>query len=247
MIDWRSLNHAYGSAADVPDLIERWAEAGENDEALNELWSRLCHQSTVHSASFAAIPVLIKIGAGRGGEKARDAVNLVGSILASRNVRGERRIESDSFRDFVNLSERCLTHDVDDTEFIYLMQALAAARASPPWDRLLSGLIDEELEGKCEGCESNLLFALGSEGYFAAADDYVRKLDVRRWPITPAEAGRLPEKQAWLEQVPLAHGHAEVARKVCYLFGDTRCPVCDARVNVAAAIDALLGSSANAR
>lgn len=239
MTDWDALNHAYGSASDVPGLIERWCEAQDDKQPLDELWSRLCHQGTVYSASFATVPLLLEVGAKLGSEKCRDAVILVGSILASKDVRGGRRLGSETFRDLAQLTESCLSHDIDDNEFVYLMQALAVARETPPWDLQLSRLVDEELEGQCDGCQRSLLFAIGSEGYFAAAEDYVRRPDVRRSPITPVEPGQLPAAHNWLEQVPLAYGRTEVAQKIRYVFGDTQCPACNARLNVALAIEAL--------
>jgi hypothetical protein len=60
-IDWSGLRDAYGDAAAVPRLLERlWSlEAADREDAIDELWSRLCHQETVYSASAAAIPSLV--------------------------------------------------------------------------------------------------------------------------------------------------------------------------------------------
>jgi hypothetical protein len=60
-IDWSGLRDAYGDAAGVPDLLERlWSpDATDREPAIDELWSRLCHQETVYSASAAAIPSLV--------------------------------------------------------------------------------------------------------------------------------------------------------------------------------------------
>src|SRR4051812_39521099 len=58
MTDWASLEHAYGSAADVPDLLKQLSPDADGD-VWTELWSRLCHQGTIYSASLAALPELI--------------------------------------------------------------------------------------------------------------------------------------------------------------------------------------------
>jgi hypothetical protein len=60
-IDWSALRDAYGAAAAVPKLLERlWSlDAADREDAIDELWSRLCHQETVYSASAAAIPSLV--------------------------------------------------------------------------------------------------------------------------------------------------------------------------------------------
>lgn len=57
-VDWAALNHAYGSAADVPDLIRAYAN-GQDDHDL--LYGRLCHQGTVYSATAAAVPFFLEL------------------------------------------------------------------------------------------------------------------------------------------------------------------------------------------
>ncbi|MEV5986027.1 hypothetical protein AB0L85_13520 [Streptomyces sp. NPDC052051] len=58
MTDGSRLNHAYGSAQDIPTLLDRIAP-----EPKPELWSdlrpALCHQGSVYSAGFAVLPARI--------------------------------------------------------------------------------------------------------------------------------------------------------------------------------------------
>jgi Flp pilus assembly protein TadD len=65
-IDWASLQHAYGSAADVPDMIRRLASSDDEarSEALHDAYGNIFHQGTRYTATPKAIPFLIKI-AGR--------------------------------------------------------------------------------------------------------------------------------------------------------------------------------------
>lgn len=52
MTSWTSLRDAYGTAGPVEPLLER---GDTQDRTIwDELWSRLCHQGTVYSASYAA-------------------------------------------------------------------------------------------------------------------------------------------------------------------------------------------------
>jgi hypothetical protein len=62
-IPWQELEHAYGSAADLPDLFKRIPKAsGEAlSELLEELCSRVLHQGTIYSASPAAVGVLLEL------------------------------------------------------------------------------------------------------------------------------------------------------------------------------------------
>jgi hypothetical protein len=72
--DWASLNHAYGRADDIPALLAsaRRAAAPNNykDEPWFSLWSALCHQGDVYTASYAAVPELVAIAKARAAETA---------------------------------------------------------------------------------------------------------------------------------------------------------------------------------
>jgi len=90
MINWAGLSHAYGSAANMPALLERarHASAGGSytEEPWFSLWSSLCHQGDVYTASYAAVPELIAIAEARMGEHAaaRECLLLAGSIELER-------------------------------------------------------------------------------------------------------------------------------------------------------------------
>jgi hypothetical protein len=63
---WSELRHAYGAADDVPERLRALAAApgpaGEiEQEPWYGLWSALCHQGNVFSASYAAIPHIVRI------------------------------------------------------------------------------------------------------------------------------------------------------------------------------------------
>lgn len=89
-IEWDALQHAYGSAGDIPALLDHArrapAGAGYQDEPWFSLWSALCHQGDVYSASYAAVPALIEIAATRQADHAaaRECVLLAGMIELER-------------------------------------------------------------------------------------------------------------------------------------------------------------------
>ncbi|WP_353076136.1 hypothetical protein [Stenotrophomonas sepilia] len=63
---WAELQHAYGAADDIPELLANISipknERSEDDpieDTWHELWSSLCHQGDVYSASFAAVPHIV--------------------------------------------------------------------------------------------------------------------------------------------------------------------------------------------
>jgi HEAT repeat protein len=62
-IDWASLTHAYGSAADVPGLLRdlRSDDSEVRDAASYELYGNIHHQGTRYEASAYAVPFLLEL------------------------------------------------------------------------------------------------------------------------------------------------------------------------------------------
>ena len=61
---WAQLEHAYGTAADIPQLLRDLESLPTSDgrkEPWFSLWSALAHQGDVYSASFAAVPHVIRV------------------------------------------------------------------------------------------------------------------------------------------------------------------------------------------
>jgi hypothetical protein len=59
---WSELQHAYGPATDIPQLLRQLATLPESEgqkEPWFSLWSALAHQGDVYSASFAAVPHIV--------------------------------------------------------------------------------------------------------------------------------------------------------------------------------------------
>ena len=63
---WSSLADAYGPATDIPDLLRALAadprpKPEYEAEPWFSLWSGLCHQEDVYTASYAAVPHIVAI------------------------------------------------------------------------------------------------------------------------------------------------------------------------------------------
>jgi hypothetical protein len=63
---WSCLRHAYGEASDVPALLRMLAHSpGPARDLASDpwhgLWSSLCHQGDVYTASYAAVPHVVQI------------------------------------------------------------------------------------------------------------------------------------------------------------------------------------------
>jgi len=62
-VDWAALEHAYGSAGDVPELIRalRDRDPEVRNRALWQLWGNIYHQGSRFQASAAAVPFLLEL------------------------------------------------------------------------------------------------------------------------------------------------------------------------------------------
>ena len=64
-MNWEHLNHAYGNATNIPQLLAQLSaypkEANYEEEPWFSLWSSLYHQGNIFSASFAAVPEIVKL------------------------------------------------------------------------------------------------------------------------------------------------------------------------------------------
>src|SRR5262245_57379241 len=89
---WSKLSHAYGSAADIPELLHRLPDAPpmkpNDDDPWYYAWSALCHQYFVSTASYAAVPHLVNMANTARGRRRLDFLSLTGSIEAFRHLRG---------------------------------------------------------------------------------------------------------------------------------------------------------------
>jgi hypothetical protein len=62
---WSDLRHAYGSASDIPAMLRELEQLPPHDGSEAPpyfiLWSSLCHQGDVYTASYAAVPHIIRV------------------------------------------------------------------------------------------------------------------------------------------------------------------------------------------
>jgi len=120
---WSELQHAYGYASDIPALLRQLSsfpnESSYQDEPWFTLWSSLCHQGDVYSASFAAVPHIV-------GALATDPVRAsMGYFLLPASIEVAR--ESKGIVVPVSLS-------VAYSAALVQLPSLAAAAAQPGWN-----------------------------------------------------------------------------------------------------------------
>ncbi|MEU6304098.1 hypothetical protein [Streptomyces chartreusis] len=88
---WGDVEHAYGSAEDVPAVLRALADDDPETAgaALHELYGNIWHQGTVYAATVEAVPFLARLAAA--GYRSADVLVLLGSIAESEDEYGVPR------------------------------------------------------------------------------------------------------------------------------------------------------------
>ena len=121
---WSDLRHAYGSASDIPAMLHELEQFPPHDDSEAPpyfmLWSSLCHQGDVYTASYAAVPHIIRVLASAPTRAHWDFFLLPACIeIARASGRGPE-----------------ISPELRDDYFVALQRipALAAAAAEAQWD-----------------------------------------------------------------------------------------------------------------
>jgi hypothetical protein len=230
MTDWASLGDAYGSAVHLPELLARAAQSGPGDAVWDELWSRLCHQGTVYSASYAAFPVLAEMSLREEGAAGLEAMHLAAAIIASSNGPEEADVVRQRYRKELaglrEVAERNLSRSGDDIDFVYGLQAVMAFEDGGVWERNLDRLVDGEVSGECPSCGEDLYLQGPDLRANRAGDAAIARTD-----LVPGEPDATTIEGRILE-LARAHQRSEVATRLPYLFGHATCPHCRATIEI---------------
>ncbi|MFF4318223.1 hypothetical protein [Streptomyces sp. NPDC001568] len=243
MTDWSQLSHAYGSAEDIPALMDRIVSEPDA-ELWSSLWSALCHQGSVYSASFAALPWLAGVAAGDDGEQAVSALTLAGAIVegadqphGAGDVRAERAGEISTL---LSRANEHLRKASERRKYIDLLEAVLSFEGVLDWSEALAwGLAMEEFEIPCPDCQAMLFIVVGECGFFSTSGDYaLSDADVAKTPLRPADPGGLEGIARRLHEVAVTDGQREVAEALTFVFGDATCPDCERDFSVAGQVAA---------
>ena len=173
---WKELTHAYGSAANIPALLEQLKTAGPqndyDDEPWFSLWSSLCHQYDVYTASYAALPQIIIIAGSRPARERLDHFFLAASIEAFRHLDDAPPIPAKlqkAYQQAIAQASKlildCLELEWQETEYQILLGALAAVRGHPV---LGNAIFDLDKETECPNCMT--LFSTRGFDLFATTE-----------------------------------------------------------------------------
>lgn len=248
MIDWSQLKHTYGTAEDIPGLLGQLEPIGST-QAWSDLWSRLCHQGSVYSASHAALPTLTRLARDWSNADRADPLILAGAIFSSVDQPyGEpdpRITYATELTELLELTEQALRHPSlaeDSDSYVALLGTLLALEGVEVWGEQLDGLVREEFELPCPDCETENFIVFGEYGYFSTIDDmYMNNTDSQRKPLQPAPPHALEGLAERLYTRAIADGHSSIANKLTYVFGSAECADCGTVFRVDDAIVARWG------
>ena len=83
-VDWSSLQHAYGSAEDVPALIRSLVSSDPEvrKQAIYDAFGNIWHQGTIYEATVEAVPFLVRIAVTAGVPDRGRIIELLAAIAA---------------------------------------------------------------------------------------------------------------------------------------------------------------------
>src|SRR5262245_2479388 len=79
---WSNLHHAYGRASDVPALLVRLRDNSDGYR-WDDIWSHLCHQGTVYTATYAAVPHIAALLQAADTDEKVNLMLFLGNVAAS--------------------------------------------------------------------------------------------------------------------------------------------------------------------
>ncbi|MFJ9692139.1 hypothetical protein [Kitasatospora sp. NPDC101183] len=249
MTDWSQLSHAYGSAQDIPGLLDAMSP-DPHDDCWNELWSALCHQGAVFSASYAALPALADAARRWSPSERRQPLYLAGAIVAGidRPDNGEdpyvsRATEIAEMRRLTEEALRDPGLTQDPLNYVQLLGTLLNFEGVEVWGEQIDGLNVEEYELPCPACEAENSIVFGEHGYFSTTDHlYMLQAPAKRFPLQPRDPAALQGLARRLHGRIHADGHPYLAHKLTYVFGTARCAECEAPFDIAEAVVARWGA-----
>lgn len=139
---WSALSDAYGASSGIPKLLADAEKLPEDSDGQTEpyfsLWSALCHQGDVYSASYAAVPHLVRIIEANTDRFRWTLLLMVHAIEVARSEGRGPPVPDDlmaAYQDALAripaIASRLLSRDMGEEELRVILAACASAKGFP--------------------------------------------------------------------------------------------------------------------
>jgi hypothetical protein len=213
----------------------------ELSEAWNAVWSALCHQGSVYSATYAAVPHLVEIAAQRDElDPLRiDSLFFVGAVVMANDSEAIPEELGLAYATALTRATELVASSLarqglDEATLVDLLVSLAALRGCVRIAELLRGFVDGEFIPSCpaETCGIEVYVTLDGSTMVASIEDPATEEIGERTEIS-APMGT-SAKGVWTDDgvlpllVALARraGHPTLADKIALWDGAVTCPKC---------------------
>lgn len=242
MTDWSKLRHAYGCASDVPALIAALVP-DPHAEIWHEVFGRICHQGSIYSASYAALPLLADVADRWSPQDRLLILDLAAAIVVPEDNRDYREEWLRPYEPVISRFQTLCRESLDSrnwprSEFICLLKADLAFNGDRLWGKELDRFNGGEFVGNCPNCSVELFLVIGEHGFFTTKDwKWITQPSVVRTAIVP-NSGTLPSAAQWMIHRTERVHQTELSTWIKHLFGAGSCPNCGATFGVPDAIAA---------
>lgn len=205
-------------------MLTALAHGNDDGDAWNDIWSAICHQGTVYTASYAAVPHVVAIALDRPPGKRVGFWHLVGAIAVSvdaapipPDLEAPYRSAVAAARDAAPAS---LIGSLDGTAAAGLLASIAGLSGEVAIENAIEGIVDAELPWECPACAEYVTLAVAELPLRAVSDDGARTTVVAAAAPRPA--------LATLVDMAQRAGRRALATQLAALECIVTCPLCAA-------------------
>jgi len=207
-IDWSNVYDVVGSAEYLRELLEE-LETSRNREIIDVLWDRLYHQGSVFSASFAALP---------------DIVRIASQFDLGSPTRSRYQKEIDTL---VRLIEEDLQQpNLSRMDFTHLLCNMLPLKGYVLWKDIFEYFGYEWVGyyGCCRNCDAEIDVYTTENS--AIAEIKKSRTEKQQTILQPRSPESLTGIVRWLYETAKDRGMNSVVQKVTYMMGTGFCPEC---------------------
>ncbi len=224
---WRELDHAYGPADNVPGLL-RAVELGEQ-ELWDELVPSLCYRGAVYTASYAALPHIVRIGSELTLGEQILYWCFVGAVADARDAApippDLRAAYEEALAQAEALTIACVGPGLDDATALDLLIALAGIRRLPAIADALRCLKEEEVIANCPRCDTSMRVSTADVPFVVEEEEDEASLALGTSGEMSAPRPPHPDLRQ-LARLARTAGLVDLEHRVDALAKGARCPAC---------------------